>query len=173
METIGGELLGDWKWIGAFTGPDGCVYGIARYDKLLLRIDPFDRTVGRVGASLREEDQNKLARHATAADGTVWALPCKCPVAPHHVELPPPPPFGALAATLADDTALAAALACDVLRWPCVRLLAAALGCPDPCAERHTLAELARTKPHPAFAAAAARSQWRPFSVDGGSSGGA
>ena len=75
-------MLGEGnKWLGAFLGLDGCVYGVPHGDKQLLRIDPFAGTVSRVGPPLQDKDRSKLLGHATAANGTVWALPCMCPVA--------------------------------------------------------------------------------------------
>ena len=88
-ELIGDELGDGYNWQGAFPGPDGCLYGVPHSDKQLLRIDPIAGTVARVGPPLQDADRNKLRGHATAADGTVWALPHHCPVAPHRFDLPP------------------------------------------------------------------------------------
>ena len=65
------------------------MYGVPFGDKQLLRIDPSAGTVSRVGPPLQDKDRGKLGGHATAADGTVWALPHNCPVAPHRIDLPP------------------------------------------------------------------------------------
>ena len=158
VELIGDELGEDFKWLGAFVGPDGSVYGVPHADKQLLRIDPRTGTVARVGPPLQDKDVRKLALHATAADGTVWALPHMCPVAPQRFDPPPPPPFAVLAPILADDAALCATLACDKLGPHCAPILDAALGGgANPDAEQLALRQLVRTKLHPAFAAAAAR----------------
>ena len=159
VELIGDELGEGGRCTWAFPGPDGCVYGVPHTTahQQLLRIDPCAGTASRVGPPLQDKDRNNLRGYTTEVNGTVWALPANCAVAPHRIDLPHLPPFAALVPILADDAALCSALSCDKLRPQCAPILGAAFSGANPDAEQLSLRQLVRTKLHPAFAAAAAR----------------
>lgn len=74
IALIGDSYPGDFKWHGACTALDGCVYAIPQTADRVLRIDPADDSTSLVGPSLGSL-RNKWYGGLRDSDGTIWGIP--------------------------------------------------------------------------------------------------
>merc|ERR1719457_390649 len=74
MSSVGDDL-GDerWKYRGTVVGIDGCVYGIPRNSKRILRYDPINDTTSFVGEEA-DEDFGCNGNGVLGRDGCIYAV---------------------------------------------------------------------------------------------------